>query len=144
MKNPHVNEDKIRLILADQHDIYREGLKLTLAGIPNTAIIGEARNGEELVNHRNLSNADVVILDIHMPGMDGLRASRSIMARYPRIKIICLSMFANRSQIRAMLDSGVASFLLKDTDRSELEEALKTVMKGQTYIHYKTTNPLFN
>jgi DNA-binding NarL/FixJ family response regulator len=134
---------QVRVIIADDHEIFREGLRHTLAGIPGIEVIGEASNGRELLFLPNLDMADIVLMDVRMPLMDGVEASRELMRHHPGVRVIALSMSYGTEYLEELLDAGVDSFLLKNTGADELREALFTVAEGQAYVAFNPKSGLF-
>lgn len=138
-----VMEEKIKIILADDHEIYREGLKIMLGKIQDFEVIAEASNGRELLNLANLKDANIILLDIRMPDIDGVEAAGIILKKYPFVKIIGLSMYYGFHYLKDMVDAGVDSFLLKNTDKNEIEEAVRTVANGERFIPLNGDTALF-
>ncbi|WP_242918505.1 response regulator transcription factor [Pontibacter liquoris] len=130
MKKPEV----IKVILAEDHMILRQGLRLLLEQDPEIEVIGEAGNGEELLDLLAQTPADVVLMDIHMPVMDGFEATEQVCERYPQTKVIALSMLDNVPYVQKMLACGATGYLLKTTGREELSAAIKLVASGNSYI----------
>jgi DNA-binding NarL/FixJ family response regulator len=124
----------VRVILADDHKIMREGIHALLADEPGIEVIGEAEGGESAVRLAREHRPDVVIMDISMPDMSGIEATRRILADLPEIKIIALSMHSDRRFVREMLAAGAAGYLLKDAAYEELRSALHAVSCNQTYL----------
>jgi DNA-binding NarL/FixJ family response regulator len=125
---------KIRIIIADDHQLFRNGLKILLNSFPEFEVSGEASNGEEFLKLLKTSPAEIALMDINMPEMDGIEATRRGLKIYPGINIIALSMYGEEEYYYKMVDAGAKGFLLKDSDISEVKEAILTVMKGGSYF----------
>ncbi len=123
-----------RLLLVDDHKLFREGLKSLLASNPEVEIVGEAANGRDAVQLCSEKKTDVVIMDIAMPELNGIEATRQILMKNKDIKIIVLSMHSSRRFIVEMLKAGVSGYLLKDCAFQELNMALTTILKNKIYI----------
>ncbi|MGD9579666.1 MAG: response regulator [Syntrophorhabdus sp.] len=124
-----------RLVLADDHIILRDGIKHMVHEKPDLEVVGEASNGLELLRLLNRKEADMILLDISMPGMRGLEAAQKIRGSHPEIKILILTMHKKRSYIRNALAAGVDGYLLKEAATGdELFEAITSVRKGGRYI----------
>jgi len=126
--------EKIRIIIADDHQLFRNGLKILLNSFPDFEVTGEASNGAEFLKLLNTIPADIALMDINMPEMDGIEATRKGLSLCPELKIIALSMYGEEEYYYKMVDAGVKGFLLKDSDISEVKEALITVSKGGSYF----------
>ncbi len=124
----------VRVILADDHKIMREGIHALLENEPGIEVIGEADGGETAVRLTREHKPDVVIMDITMPDLSGIEATRRILADMPEVKIIALSMHSDRRFVREMLAAGAAGYLLKDAAYEELRNALNAVRHNQTYL----------
>jgi DNA-binding NarL/FixJ family response regulator len=125
---------KIRIIIADDHQLFRNGLKILLDSFPEFEVTGEASNGEEFLKLLNNTEADIVLMDINMPEMDGIEATRKGLRICPGINIIALSMYGEEEYYYKMVDAGAKGFLLKDSDIAEVKEAIMTVNKGGSYF----------
>lgn len=123
----------INVVIADDHEIFRDGLKLMLRNAERINIVGEAANGKQLLQVINDTNPDVIITDIKMPEMDGVEATKYVKEHYPDMKVIALSMFDDEQLILEMLDSGAIGYLLKNSDKAEVIEAVHTVFTGIPY-----------
>lgn len=132
----------IRLVMADDHEIFRDGFRLTLSKAPGIQLIAEASNGKELVSTVNRVRPDVVITDIKMPIMDGIEATRQLHKSFPELGIIGLSMFDEDDLILEMLEAGGRGYLLKNADKAEVLEAIKTVFNNQQYFCNQTSAKL--
>jgi two-component system, NarL family, response regulator NreC len=133
------SKEKIRLVIADDHEIFRDGFKLMLSRFTDIQLVGEAEDGEKLVELAKKSKPDVIITDIKMPIMDGIEATQKITALFPQIGIIGLSMFDEDELIVEMLEAGAKGFLIKNAGKFEITEAIRTVYEGDPY-YCKTTS----
>src|SRR5512137_3095782 len=109
----------IKIIIADDHVIFRKGLFTILNEINNIKVVGEAANGNELLDLLKKTAADVILMDIRMPKMDGIEATKKVRALYPEIKIIALTMYEEISYFNKMSEVGADGFLLKKTNQDE-------------------------
>jgi two-component system, NarL family, response regulator NreC len=124
----------IKIILADDHQIVRQGLRTLLAGEPDMEVVGEADNGRETLKLVQQLIPDVVIMDISMPDLNGIEATRQLLVESPGVKVIALSMHSDSLFVLNMLRSGALGYLLKDCALEELVKAIRAVMRQQTYI----------
>ncbi len=132
----------IKIAIADDHQIFREGFKLLLKNQEEIELVGEADDGRELLEVALKQQPDVVIIDIKMPVMDGIEACRHIKKRFPDIKVIALSMFNDDNLVVDMLEAGARGYLLKNTNKQELLQATKAVYEGDTYYCIATSRKL--
>lgn len=132
----------IRIILADDHKIMREGLRALLAKHPDIEVVAEAGDGRGVVDLARELNPDVVVIDIAMPHLNGIDATRQIVKESPGVKVIALSMHSDKKFVKEMLGAGASGYLLKDAAFEELDMALSTVMNNQTYLSPKITDTL--
>jgi DNA-binding NarL/FixJ family response regulator len=126
--------NNIRIIIADDHQLFRNGLKILLNSFPDFEVAGEASNGEEFLKLLKSVKADIALMDINMPEMDGIEATRKGVKMCPDINIIALSMYGEEEYYYKMVDAGAKGFLLKDSDISEVRDAILTVVKGGSYF----------
>ena len=126
--------EKIKIIITDDHQLFRNGLKILLNAFQEFEVAGEASNGEEFLRLLKSTPADVVLMDINMPEMDGIEATRKGLKVNPGIDIIALSMYGEEEYYYKMVDAGAKGFLLKDSDISEVKEAIMTVKRGGSYF----------
>lgn len=133
-----------RVLIADDHALFRQGLRSLLESIDNIEVVGEAEDGraaEELV----VSLApDLVLMDINMPGCDGLEATRRIKALSPEIKVLIVSMHADHSFVRQALHAGAAGFIFKGAPFAELKGALESVINNAPYLSPSLLGPVLN
>lgn len=126
--------EKIKIIIADDHQLFRNGLKILLNAFPEFEVIAEASNGIDFLEVLRHTRADVALMDINMPEMDGIEATRKSMKISPDLCIVALSMYGEEEYYYKMVDAGAKGFLLKDSDISEVKEAILTVRKGGSYF----------
>ncbi|OPX37830.1 MAG: hypothetical protein B1H12_03985 [Desulfobacteraceae bacterium 4484_190.2] len=124
----------ITIILADDHTIVRQGLAMLLEGEPGFNVVGEAGNGREVVSKVERLKPDVVIMDISMPMLNGIEATRQIKKAMPQTKVIILSMHCHDRYIRELFSLGVSGYLLKDSTGSDIIKAIQAAMNGDTYM----------
>lgn len=129
----------IRIVLADDHEIFRDGFRVMCNKIPSIQLIGEAEDGERLVEMVTVLQPDVVITDINMPRMDGVQAAKILNEAYPEIGIIALSMFDEEHLIVDMLEAGARGYLIKNAQKEEITEAIQAVFKNEKYYCTSTS-----
>lgn len=120
-----------KVILVDDHKLFRDGLKLLLNNSGNVNVIAEASNGIEFLEILEIDKDAIVFMDIQMPGMNGVEATKASLEKNPDLKIIALTMFGEDEYYYQMIEAGVKGFLLKDADIDEVLEAIETVGKGE-------------
>ena len=125
----------MKILLVDDHQIVRDGLRMCLGGDPNYDVVGEAADGQEAVRMAVELEPDVIIMDVAMPGLNGIEAARQITEDSERdTKIICLSMHADREFIAEAFRAGIAGYMIKSSAFKELAHALKEITEGHKYI----------
>ncbi len=124
----------IKILLADDHTIVRQGLKLILSSQPDFQVIGEAANGREAVELAEKLHPDIVLLDVAMPELNGIEATRRMMEANGRLRILVLSMHKESVYVREILKAGARGYLLKDVIDTELLNAVRSVARGDGYI----------
>jgi len=125
---------KTRILLADDHKIMRDGLCSMLAKEEGVEVIGESENGRTAVELAQALKPDVVIMDIGMPDLNGIEATRQIVADAPRVKVLALSIHADRRYVMSMLRAGASGYLLKECAFEELVHAVRAVVANRTYM----------
>lgn len=125
---------KIKVFLVDDHSLFLNGLKMLLTTTKSFDVVGEASNGLEFMEQFLGADPDVVLMDISMPTMDGVEASRKALEIDPDLKIITLSMYGDQEYYTRMLEIGVRGFVLKDSDIQEVKSAITTVAQGGNYF----------
>jgi DNA-binding NarL/FixJ family response regulator len=126
--------EKIRLVLVDDNQYFREGLKKVLQASGSYEIIAEASNGIEFLDLINSIDPDIILMDISMPLMDGIEATQKTIEKRPNLKIIVLSMYDDQVYYYRMIQAGVKGFLLKTSDKSEIEHAIHLVYEENCYF----------
>lgn len=129
----------IRIVLADDHNLMRSGLKSLLMGMQGVEVVAEARNGREAVELAGSANPDVVLMDIGMKELSGIEAAAIIARDYPSVRVIILSMHDTQDFVSQALKAGAAGYVLKDAAPLELEFALQAVISGETYLSPKVS-----
>ncbi len=133
---------RIRVVLADDHQLVRAGLRLLLAGMNQFEVVAEAGDGSEALRLIALHNPSIALLDVSMPGMGGLEALREVRATHPHTKVLLLSMYDNQEYVTDAIQSGAAGYLLKDCAVDELARALAAVARGEIYLSPSVSHQL--
>lgn len=136
LKNP------IRVLIADDHAVVRSGLRMFLLAFDDLELAGEASNGSEAVRMVAQLQPDVVLIDLIMPNMDGIQATREIKSRFPRVQVVALTSFADPSLMQDALNAGAISFLLKDVSASELATTIRSAFAGRATLSPEVTQKL--
>jgi len=123
--------DKIRILIADDHAMFRDGLQALLRSLPDTLVVGEAVNGSEAVTQAAALRPDVVLMDIQMPEMDGVEATWRILQANPNIGVIVITMFEDDASVFAAMCAGARGYFLKGDDQTNVLNAIRTVSQGQ-------------
>lgn len=126
---------KIKILLADDHPVVREGFSVILETKEEIQIVGEAKDGGEAVELARQLLPDVILMDVHMPGMTGVEATRIIKREMPHIGIIVLTMYEDQQHIFDLVRAGATGYLLKDSDSTEILAAIHAVSKGESLLH---------
>jgi len=126
--------EKIRIALADDHQLFRNGLRILLESFGEFTVVAEASNGNELLKAVENAPADIVLMDISMPEMDGAEATLKLATRAPGTRVIALSMYGEEEYYYKMVDAGAKGFVLKDSDINEVRDAITTVHRGGNYF----------
>jgi len=127
--------EAIRLLLADDHAVVRSGLRLLLEAQPDLVIVGEAENGEEAIRRTAELQPDVVLMDIEMPGMNGIEAARRIKTQSPGASVLALTMYEDDQYFFEMLRAGASGYVPKRAAPDELASAIRAVSRGEVFIH---------
>ena len=129
----------IRVLVADDHRVVRQGLRTFLATTGDIRVVGEASDGSETLTqlhalHDRGEAPDVVLMDLLMSPMDGIEATRQIRARYPQVQVVALTSFVEEEKAHAALDAGASGFLLKDADADEVAAAIRAAHRGEVHL----------
>jgi len=136
--------DKIKILLVDDHPIMRDGIRALLDLHNDIEIVGEASEGKEAIEKVQDPAPDIVVMDIAMPGMDGLEATRRIRKKKPKVKVIVLTQHDNREYILACIKAGAAGFVPKGALGSDLVAAIRAVHKGESFLYPSAAAALIN
>lgn len=126
--------NKIRVLLAEDHTLVRAGFRALLEKLEGIQVVGEVSDGRDALRVAKELDPEVVLMDIAMSGMNGLEATSRLRQECPRTKVLMLTMYTNEEYLKEALRAGASGYLLKDADRPELELAIKTVCRGETYL----------
>src|SRR5207237_269817 len=132
----------IRILLADDHTVVRDGLRALLERQPDMLVVGEAADGRDSVRLAEEQSPDVVVMDIAMPNMNGIEATRRILAANPATGVVILSMHQDESYVLRSLKAGAKGYLLKDSLRSDVIEAIRSVAQGRSFLTRKVSRIL--
>ena len=126
--------DKLKIIVVDDHEFFRKGLVFALNKLKYIDVIAEATNGQEFLDMMDKQPADIVLMDISMPTLNGIEASKLALAKYPALKIIVLSSHQDEESLEAMIEIGVKGFLLKNIDKDVLDHAIQVVAQDKPFF----------
>jgi len=132
----------IRILLADDHSIVREGLRALLERQQEFEVVGDAADGREAVEMAKTGHPDVVVMDVAMPGLNGIEATRRITARSPQVGVVILSMHSDESYILRSLKAGARGYLLKDSLQADLIDAVRAAAQGKSFFSPKVSKVL--
>lgn len=133
----------INVIIADDHPLFADGIKaLITEGSDQITVVATVKNGEELLKMLELRSVDIALVDINMPGKDGIELTRIIKDNYPNIKVVILSMHGEYKFIASAIEAGASGYLLKNTNWTELSEALEQVQQGKTFYSRDITTTI--
>jgi len=135
---------QLRVVIADDHAVVRSGLRLILGSQPDIEIVGEAATGEEAIRQARSLRPDMILLDIAMPGLNGLEAARAIRQEAPEVRIVVLTMYDDEAYLREFLQLGAAAYVLKEAADTELLAAIRAVQRGEPFIYPSLTRQLID
>jgi DNA-binding NarL/FixJ family response regulator len=125
---------KIRILIADDHALFREGLGALFLSIPDTEVVGEAATGEEAMARAGDLQPDVVLMDIQMPGINGIEATRTIVRESPHVGVIVVTMFEDDDSVFAAMRAGARGYVLKGADQDEILKVIRAVAEGEAHF----------
>jgi DNA-binding NarL/FixJ family response regulator len=130
----NVKEEKVKLLLVDDHQLFIDGIRSLLSKEPHIDIVGEALNGQAAMDFLDENAVDIVLSDMSMPQMTGIELTKKIKQRHPKTQVIVLSMNKRKALIQDAMHSGASGYVLKDATKDELAEAVRSVTSGDTYL----------
>lgn len=134
--------EKASILLVEDHTIVREGLRALLSRYDSLSVVGEACDGVEAIERVEELHPDIVLMDIAMPRMNGIEATRIIHQRFPNSKVIILTQYGDKYYVRSLLKAGASGYILKDALRDDLIRAIKIVLAGDSFIHSAVSGEL--
>jgi len=134
----------VRILIADDHQMFLDGLKSLLEDEKELRVVGEAKNGFEVLDFCDREPVDLVIIDINMPLMDGIQATRELSKKHPGVKILGLSMYNDRDYISDVLKAGASGYVLKNTGKESLLSAISSVQSGASYLGEEVSKTLLS
>ncbi|WP_342468651.1 response regulator transcription factor [Ureibacillus sp. FSL K6-3587] len=132
----------IRVLIADDHHVVRRGLQFFLKTQKDIEVVGEAKNGVEAVQLVEQLKPDIVLMDLVMPEMDGIEATKKIKARWPEVQILMLTSFSDKDHVVPAIEAGAAGYQLKDIEPDDLVNSIRQVMRGESIMHPVATTQL--
>lgn len=135
---------RTRILLVDDHAVVRQGFKMILSAQPDMEIVGEAGNGREAVELAGQLKPDVVLMDVAMPELNGIEATRRLVASDPHVRVIALSMHKDNVYVREILRAGARGYLLKDSGAGDLVTAIRAVASGESYLSPAVSNAVLD
>jgi NarL family two-component system response regulator LiaR len=136
------DSNAIRVMIVDDHDMVRKGLAAFLMVCPDLELVGEASNGQEALDMCEQVQPDVILMDLVMPGMDGIAATRAIRERWPLVQVIALTSFQDKALVQEALQAGTISYLLKNVSIDDLAEAIRAAYAGRPTLAPEATRTL--
>jgi DNA-binding NarL/FixJ family response regulator len=126
--------ERIRILVADDHALFRDGLRALFTSVPDTEVVGEAATGEEAVKRAEELQPDVVLMDIQMPGTNGIEATRRIVGQSPHVGVIVVTMFEDDDSVFSAMRAGARGYVLKGADQDEILKVIRAVAGGEAYF----------
>ena len=132
----------IRILVADDHTMFVDGIESILADEPKITCIEQCFDGPEVLEKLKTADIDIVLLDVNLPSMSGIDVCKEISEKFPKVKVLAISMFNEESYVSEILNNGAKGYILKNTGREELIKAIKTVYDGNTYFSKAVTETI--
>ena len=123
--------DRIRILLADDHTLFRDGLRALFNSLPDTEVVGEASSGAQAIQQAEKHQPDVILMDIQMPGINGIEATRQIVQTSPHIGVVIVTMFEDNDSVFAAMRAGARGYVLKGADQAEMLRVIRAVAQGE-------------
>lgn len=136
--------ETIRILIADDHTLFRDGLRALFASLPDLEVVGEAATGEQVVEQAAALQPDVILMDIQMPGINGIEATRRILHASPHIGIIVVTMFEDDDSVFAAMRAGARGYILKGADQAEMLRAIRAVASGEALFSAAIAKRMIN
>ena len=136
--------NKLRLLIADDHNMFRAGISNLLSKNEGIEMVGEASNGQEAISLTTELQPDVVLMDIHLPIMDGMKATKAITEQHPSVKVLALTSYEEAEYVVNMIRSGAKGYILKEAPIDELVLAIKIIAKGSSYFAEEISATIFS
>jgi len=133
---------QIRVLLADDHKLVRAGIRSLLENLPEVEVVAEASDGREAIRLVEQNEPQIVLMDLAMPGLNGLEATRYLTRTFPEVRVLILSIYADEEHVYQALRAGAAGYLLKGAATEELELAIRSVGRGETYLSPPVSKPV--
>lgn len=131
-----------KILLVDDHDVVRTGIKALLHGEDNLEVVGEANNGKSALEFLDNQEVDLIVMDINMPIMDGVQCTVELKKKFPDMKVLALTMLSEEQHIRQMLKAGASGYILKNSGQQELLKAISSILGGQHYFSKEATQAI--
>lgn len=132
----------VKIALADDHKIVRDGIKTMLESQPEIDVVAEASNGNEILEKLQNTMVDLVVMDINMPEKNGIQATKELKEKHPKVKVLALTMSNDDLHIRQMIQAGASGYIMKNAGRKDLKEAIETIMNGKHYFSEEATQSI--
>lgn len=129
-----MSDDAVRIVIADDHPVVREGMRALLSSQPDFAVVGEGTSGDDAIRLAGDESPDVVLMDLRMPGVDGATATAEITARYPNVRVLVVTTYDTDADILKAVEAGATGYLLKDTPSADLFNAVRAAARGETVL----------
>src|SRR5512135_405548 len=136
--------DKTRILIADDHVLFRDGLRSLIRSLSDVEVVGEASNGEQAIALAATLQPDVILMDIQMPGMNGIEATRQILHASPHIGIIVVTMFEDNDSVVAAMRAGARGYILKDAHQAEMVRAIRAIANGEALFSAAIARRMIN
>jgi DNA-binding NarL/FixJ family response regulator len=136
--------DRTRILIADDHALFRNGLRALFASVPDLEVVGEAATGEEAITQATDLQPDVVLMDIQMPSVNGIEATRRILHASPHIGVIVVTMFEDDDSVFAAMRAGARGYVLKGADQEEILKVIRAVANGEAFFGPKIARQIMN